>query len=146
MSELDGLVKFTVPAIPIAQPRPRAVAVNGRARVFGAPKSHAVHAFKATCRMAAQQAYRGPPIDRRTGVSIEMLFILPRPSGLPKRFGMDRFPHVKKPDFDNLEKAVVDSLTGICWVDDSQLCSIRTKKFVAAEDEAPHVEIYFRPM
>lgn len=133
-------IRFVVPAIPIAQPRPRAVAVNGQARVFGAPKSHAVHAFKATCRIAApvSEPMRGP-------LRIEMTFVLPRPK-LPKKLGMARLPHTKRPDFDNLEKSVVDALTGLCWLDDSQLCDVRTRKFVAAEGEQPHVEIVIRPL
>jgi Holliday junction resolvase RusA-like endonuclease len=129
---------FTIPAIPIAQPRPRAVAVNGRARVFGAPKSHAIHAFKATCRMVCpiHFAMQGP-------LAIELVFVLPRPK-LPKKLGTHRLPHAKRPDFDNLEKSVVDALTGLAWNDDAQLCDVRTMKWIAAADEVPHVEITIR--
>jgi Holliday junction resolvase RusA-like endonuclease len=132
---------FTIPAIPIAQPRPRAVAVNGRARVFGAPKAHAVHAFKATCRMAFELS--SPPNVLFGALAIEMVFVLPRPK-LPKKLGTHRLPHAKRPDFDNLEKSVVDALTGLAWNDDAQLCDVRTMKWVAAADEVPHVEITIR--
>lgn len=137
-------LRFIVPAIPIAQPRPRAVALNGKARVFGAPTAHPVHAFKATCRMALMKAviYEAPML---VPCAVEMVFVLPRPK-LPKKLGTGRLPHAKRPDFDNLEKSVVDALTGVAWKDDSQLCDVRTQKWIAAVDEAPHVEISIRPL
>lgn len=134
-------LSFIVPAIPVAQPRARAVSVGGRARVFGAPKSHAVHSFKATVRMAAQAAYSGPPIARGVGVDLRLVFVLPRPGGLPKRLGTGRLRHVKKPDFDNLEKSGTDALTGLLYEDDSQLCRVQTEKWIAAVGEQPHVEV-----
>lgn len=133
-------MRFSVPAIPIAQPRPRAVAVNGQARVFGAAKSHPVHAFKATCRCAFGEIGFHIPSGP---IAIELVFVLPRPN-LPKKVGICRLRHTKRPDFDNLEKAVVDALTGLAWKDDSQLCEVRTTKWIAAADETPHVEVCIR--
>jgi Holliday junction resolvase RusA-like endonuclease len=134
-------IRFTVPAIPVAQPRPRAVAVNGRARVFGAPKTHAIHAFKATCRMAYVEASDGGLEEGP--MALELVFVMPRPK-LPKKLGTSRLPHSKRPDFDNLEKATVDALTGLAWLDDACLCDVRTRKFIAATNESPHVEITIR--
>ena len=136
-------IRFTVPAVPVAQPRPRAVAFNGSARVFGAPKSHAVHAFKASCRLAAERARPWPSPPLLGPLAVELTFIMPRPK-LPKKAGAGRLPHSKRPDFDNLEKAAVDALTGLTWKDDSQLCDVRTTKWIAAADEAPHVEVTIR--
>lgn len=136
-------IRFNVPAVPVPQPRPRAVAVNGRARVFGAPKSHAVHAFKATCRLSFSEARWVNPL---TGpVALALVFVFPRPK-LPKKLGTGRLPHAKRPDFDNCEKSVVDALTGLAWKDDSQLCDVRTTKWIAAADEPPHVEVCIRPL
>lgn len=135
-------IRFTVPAVPVAQPRPRAVSMNGSARVFGAPKSHPVHAFKATCRMACEDIVNVP---LEGPLAIVLAFILPRPK-LPKKLGTHRLPHTKRPDFDNLEKSVVDALTGRAWKDDAQLCDVRTTKWIAAADEAPHVEVCIRPL
>jgi Holliday junction resolvase RusA-like endonuclease len=147
VSELlaNNEIRFTVPAVPVAQPRPRAVAFNGKARVFGAPSKHPVHAFKATCRMAAEKAHPwGVPLFD-CPLRLELLFVMPRPK-MPKNRGTDRLPHSKRPDFDNLEKAAVDALTGFIWKDDSLLCDVRTKKVIAAVGESPHVEIVIRPL
>lgn len=143
MSELRSM-HFLIPAIPIAQPRPKATVLNGHVRVYGAKKSHPVHAFKATCRMAfEQQRYGSKPIDYPMG--LDLTFVLPRPK-LPKKYGTDRMRHGKRPDFDNLEKSVVDALTGLAWTDDALLCDVRTQKWIAAEGESPHVEVTLREL
>lgn len=38
-------------------------------------------------------------------------------------------PYDKKPDADNLVKAIADALNGIAYVDDKQICSLKVKKF-----------------
>jgi len=57
---------------------------------------------------------------------------------------LTRFPrirHAKKPDRDNLDKALMDSLTGLLWIDDAQVCDGRITKWIAAGDEQPHVVV-----
>jgi Holliday junction resolvase RusA-like endonuclease len=44
---------------------------------------------------------------------------------------MPRLPHTSKPDRDNLDKAVMDALKGIAWIDDG--------------DEQPHVLLELGP-
>lgn len=138
--------RFTVPAIPIAQPRPRAVSVGGKARVFGAPKTHAVHDFKATVRMAWLKCYQ--PIDLICGkllegpIAVQIVFVLPRPANkIWKKRPMPRIPHTSRPDVDNLTKSLIDALTGQVWRDDAQVYSCSAEKYIAAGDETPHVEV-----
>jgi Holliday junction resolvase RusA-like endonuclease len=136
-------IRFTVPAIPIAQPRQRVTMIAGRPHNY-TPTKHPVNQFKATCQMAAQGladlSYCAPGV----GLALEAVFVMPRPGGLPKRLGTGRLPHAKRPDGDNLLKSLTDALKGICWRDDAQLCDVRTMKWVAAADEVPHVEITIR--
>lgn len=49
--------------------------------------------------------------------------------------------HVKKPDTDNLVKAVKDSLSGLAWRDDSQVCEEFLAKWVCSGTGTPRVEI-----
>ncbi len=135
------MIHFTVPAVPVAQPRPRAVAIAGQARLYEAAKAHPVHAFKASCRLAAREVYTGPPLDEP--LELTLIFVLPRPA---KRDGRkhqseDSYPHTKKPDVDNLTKSCLDALTGLLWTDDTRIWKLACVKQVAAADQQPHVQV-----
>ena len=137
------MIIIHVPAVPIAQPRPRAVSIRGKAMMY-ADHKHPVESFKATVRLAAaavwQEENGAGPLDGP--LSVALVFVLPRPkTKVWKTRPMIRECHIKKPDFDNLAKAATDALTGLCWVDDSQLCDVTIKKWIAAGDEQPHVTI-----
>ncbi len=133
-------IRFIVPAVPVAQPRPRATAINGKARMYEAKQGHAIHAFKASVRLAAQQAYRGAPLDGP--LSLYLNFIFPRPD--TKRWKtkpMPRYRHTIAPDVDNLIKGVCDALNKLAWSDDKQIVTVCCNKWVAAGDEQPHVVV-----
>jgi Holliday junction resolvase RusA-like endonuclease len=132
-----------IPAVPVAQPRHRATSFAGKARIYS-PSNHPVTAFKATVRYAFQQVYKGPPL---TGpLRCSLLFLMPRPKSLIwKRRDMPRLPHTSKPDRDNLDKAVMDALKGIAWIDDAQVCQGELQKWIAAGDEQPHVLLELGP-
>lgn len=133
------MIKVIVPAVPIAQPRARASTFGGHVRIY-TPTKHPVTAFKATVRMAFQQAYQGPPL---TGpLRCSLTFVFPRPQAMIwKKREMPRVWHPKKPDRDNCDKAVMDALKGIAWIDDAQVCAGEILKFIASGDEQPHVVI-----
>lgn len=128
---------FVVPAVPVAQPRHRASVMGGRVHVYGAKSDHPVHAYKATLLHAAREAYDGPPLQGR--VQIDLLFLFPRPQRLIwKKRPMPRCEHVTKPDRDNLDKATLDALKGLLFVDDCQVVG-SIDKLYAAGDEQPCV-------
>lgn len=126
-------VSFSVPGVPIAQPRVKATAIGGHARVY-TPKT--ADAYKAAVALAFRAAYADAPLDGPVLVAIE--FVLPRPKNMIwKRREMPSEWHTKKPDIDNLAKAAIDSLLGLAWVDDSQVCSVILVKRVASGSESP---------
>lgn len=136
-------ITFIVPAVPIAQPRPRATTINGSARMYDAKKSHPIHDFKASVRMSAMQAYQGKPIE--TPLTASMTFVMPRPKSKQwKTKPMPRYPHTGKPDCDNLAKGVLDALNGLLFRDDSQVWTCDICKLVASGDEQPHVLVSFQ--
>lgn len=134
-------ITFTVPSIPIAQPRQRhavrsfggkSVAVNYT------PSAHPVTAFKATVRLALNAAYKGPPLQGP--ITLKAWFVFPRPQNMIwKKRDMLREHHAKKPDLDNCLKSLKDSLGGMAWNDDAQVSEIQAWKSIAAGDEQPHV-------
>jgi len=57
-------------------------------------------------------------------------FALPVPKSMPKS-KQGWLPHTTKPDVDKLFRALSDALTGIAWVDDSQVCVSAINKVYA---------------
>jgi Holliday junction resolvase RusA-like endonuclease len=133
------MIRFHIPAIPIAQPRQRHRVMQSAGRAFAmnfTPSKHPVQAFKATARMAAQTAYQGAPLEGP--IVLRVLFLMPRPGRLRwKKRPMPREWHTSKPDLDNLEKSLKDALSGLIWIDDAQVCEVRKQKLYCCGDEQP---------
>lgn len=145
-------IVFRVPAVPVATPRAKATTFNGRTRMYtptsrkladGSRKSNGVAEFKAQLRQVAASVYHGPPL---TGpVRVDCLFLFPRQaSKIWKSKPMPRYPHTTRPDRDNLDKMILDSLTGILWLNDWLVFAGTIEKWHAAGDEQPGVEIIVR--
>jgi Holliday junction resolvase RusA-like endonuclease len=143
------MIRFTVPAVPVAQPRQRhrvCAPAGGKSFVQNfTPAKHPVQAFKATARLAASGAYFGPPL---TGpLSMIVVFLMPRPGRLIwKKRPMPRCFHESKPDLDNLWKSLKDALKGTVWVDDNQVADAILRKLYASGGEPPHVEVEIRSL
>lgn len=141
-------IRFNVPAIPVAQPRQRHARFGEHIRNYtpttvgkGAyRKPHPVVEFKHAVREASTTAHPDGPL---TGpLRIDLVFVFPRPAGMFwKTKPMPRVPHTKKPDRDNVDKAILDAMKSIIFVDDAQVCDGRIQKWIASGDEQPHVEV-----
>lgn len=137
-------ITFTIPAIPVAQPRQRHRIISTGGKNYAqnyTPTKHPVNAFKSTARMALQSVYTGPPLAGPVAMSV--VFVFPRPSNrIWKTRPMPRERHAKKPDCENVLKSLQDALTGLAFVDDAQICEYRdVSKWIAAGHEQPHVEV-----
>lgn len=78
-------------------------------------------------------------------VHLAVVFYLPRPKALlTKRNAPLSIPHVKKPDTDKLVRSVKDALTGVIWVDDSQVTDVIARKRYCAAGEVPRAVIRVR--
>ena len=66
---------------------------------------------------------------------VELTFIVKRPKAMRKG---KRVIHIKRPDLDNMVKAILDALP---IPDDAVVCSITAKKFYGATGEDPQIEI-----
>jgi len=138
------MIELHIPAVPIAQPRQRTradIKDDGIIAVQNyTPTKHAVNVFKATVRMVAAVQYKGAPLEGP--LRVEIVLVFPRPRKLIwKTRPMPRRWHTIAPDSDNVAKAVKDSLSQLTFRDDSQVCDLDVKKFIAAGDEQPHATI-----
>lgn len=111
-------VSFFVPGIPKGQPRPRAFKMGNRVRVYD---PHTAENWKSCIAVAVQDQLPKNPFQGPVTYSIQ--FYLPRPKNLFRKKDPEGIiPHIKKPDIDNLLKAVFDALTSLgLWNDDTQL-------------------------
>jgi len=125
-------LSFFVAGIPKAQPRVKAYVRGGHAGVY-TPDSAEI--WKQEVR---RQAVANAPESLMSGVvRVELDFFLPRPKTYLDRHGVPKpkspVLHCKKPDLDNLIKAVTDAITDTqrVWLDDSQICEITATKTYA---------------
>jgi Holliday junction resolvase RusA-like endonuclease len=104
------------------------------------PNDHAIHAFKASVRLAFREAYDGPPHDGPVAIRAE--FVFPRPSHMIwKTKAMNRSYKATRPDIDNICKGVLDALNRLAFVDDGQVFFMTATKLLAAGNEQPHTYI-----
>lgn len=141
------MITFVIPAIPIAQPRQRTRVLSVGGRTFAqnyTPTKSPVNVFKAACQAAAFHAIQAP----LTGpLQVWLTFVFPRPKSMTRKRGDNpRAWKSSKPDIDNVYKSLADALTGIAWVDDSQVVWLNVQKFVAAGDEQSRVEVRIEPV
>lgn len=113
-------INIFIPGIPVPKGRPRFFVVHGQPRVF-TPKE--TERYENIVRM---YCIDHRPAEYMTGpVAIAMTFQMPRAKSLPKAQTF----HTKRPDFDNLEKAICDGLKkAAIYKDDSQIFLCTTEK------------------
>jgi len=131
-------LRFTIPGEPQGKGRARIGKVGGFSRMFTPAKTLAYEGLVA---QMAQQAMAGAPLmEGPVSLSLELLHTIPRSA--PKRQRADmlsgRMRPTKKPDADNVLKAICDGMNGVVWRDDVQAVEVRLSKRFA---EVPGVVV-----
>lgn len=118
-----------------AQSRPRA---NFRKRRVYAGESQGLEAYKQIISYEAHKRMVGTPLFREAlGIEINFFFRIPKKPRKPNTW------YTSRPDLDNLEKAVMDSLTHIVYIDDSLICKkLSTKQYCFPGEERTEIFIY----
>jgi Holliday junction resolvase RusA-like endonuclease len=97
-------------------------------------------------RLAAEKAMAGrPPIDRPVIVMMAAVFDIPKSFSKKRRAAAlegGEFP-AKKPDLDNILKALTDAMNGVVVKDDCQIVSVRSSKVYGP---APLVSVTVTPL
>lgn len=137
---MEVLYDIFVPGEPKGQPRPRAFAFHGKARVYD--PGTAEH-WKAQIALALTP---DGIVSTDKPTVVELVFKMPRPKSHYTSKGVLResapWDYTKKPDCDNLAKAVLDALTTLgVWRDDAQVCVLNVRKEYA---EQPGCHIHIR--
>lgn len=84
-------------------------------------------------------------LDGMIEADIKAYFQIPKSAGKNKAMLMcdGNIRPIKKPDIDNIVKAVLDSLNGIAYHDDSMIVSATIQKFYSVQ---PRVEVTLREL
>lgn len=134
------IIKFTIPGEPVGKGRPKFSTFNGHAQAFTPKKT--VN-YENLVKLSFRQAYPDiKPIEKDASllVTITAFFKIPASVSKKKRQEMLDFQisPTKKPDCDNIAKAVLDALNGIAYYDDSQVVTLTVDKLYS---DTPRVEV-----
>lgn len=125
------MVTFVIKGLPKVKQRPRFASRSGKVITY-TPKTTA--SFENLVKLKAENKFKRP-LDGAIGLAIR--FYLPRPQRMIwKTRPMPEVCCDKRPDIDNLAKAIIDGLNGIAFKDDGQIADLHiTKKYHAGDGE-----------
>lgn len=135
-------IEFYIKGEPKAQPRPRAFA-----KKFGSTYSARIYdpgtaeGWKGLIAYYAKCETPATPIEGPVRVDADFYF--PRPGRLLRaKDPAGPIRHVAKPDRDNLDKALLDTLTTLgFWRDDAQVCEGEVRKFYVGKNGTPGARV-----
>ena len=138
------MLSLTILGEPMGKQRPRATFVAGHATIYTPKKTQGYEA-----RFASAFGEKYPdeePLNCACAVTIKAYFSLAKADfnskGEPNKKGTAKLknetPCTKKPDCDNIAKAVLDGLNGVAFQDDNQVTCLIVSK---AYSLRPRVEV-----
>ncbi|WP_186121474.1 RusA family crossover junction endodeoxyribonuclease [Burkholderia gladioli] len=126
-------VAFEVLAIPVPKARPRFARRGARVTTYTPAKTESYEGhvkFMARLAMRSTPPYTGP-------VRLVIYIAVPIPASWSRKRQAEaaagEIGATKKPDEDNVVKALKDAMNGIVYLDDSQVVSNHIEKFYARE-------------
>ena len=128
---------FTVLGAPQGKERPRAAKLRDRTIVYTPKKTRDYEREIAT-------AYRTQCSGMFSGavaIEIHAYYEIPKSASRKRVLDMvsDRERPTKKPDGDNIAKAVCDALNGVAYKDDSQVVDLTVRKYFS---KFPHIQVF----
>lgn len=133
------IVKFNIPGAPVGKGRPKVSTMGGKFSRMYTPAKTAN--YESMVALAASQAMEGKP-PMIGAVHVDMAIQMPIPQSWSKKKQLaaheGRILPTKKPDVDNVIKAVFDGMNGVIWNDDVQAVSVFVRK---TYDTTPGVRV-----
>lgn len=147
-----GLFSFMVRGLPAPQGSKRAIVNRHTGKAVVMEQSTRVRPWRSDVRDGAL-AVLGPHAPWSGPVGVDLDFRLPRPRG---HYGTGRNAELlragaplwpaKPPDLDKLARAILDALTGLAYLDDSQVCLLALGKSYAPGPQWVGVTITLRDL
>lgn len=131
--------------VPVGKGRPRATIQGGFTRIY-TPKETKRFEEEIKFEFMKGNCEQIPVYPRDVALRLNMVFAFPVPKSYSKKKRKECLlglvQHTKKPDADNVAKAVCDALNGYAFEDDSQITVMVLEKIYAEE---PYVEVKIYP-
>ena len=131
------MVEFMVLGAPKGKERPRAAKLRDRTILYTPKKTkdyerEIATAYRTQCRGIFSGA---------VAIEIHAYYEIPKSASRKRVLDMvsDRERPTKKPDGDNIAKAVCDALNGVAYKDDSQVVDLTVRKYYS---KFPHVQVF----
>lgn len=120
-------ISFTIPGEPVAKGRARSFIRAGNIAHYTPDKTAR---YENLVKLAAQQAMARAPLEGSVSLTIRAFFSIPVSWSLKKQraAALGELRHTKRPDLDNVVKAIKDGANGVVWKDDSQVDDVRASK------------------
>jgi len=134
-------IMFTVYGEPVAKGRPRFAKRGNYVQTYTPVKTKS---YEDEVRLLATKAKgSGSTLEGSLSVFIYISFSVPQSYSKRKREAClsGETKHTKKPDLDNVAKAIIDGMNGIIFKDDSQIINLHVTKVYA---EVGKVEVLIR--
>lgn len=129
-------MKIVIPGVPVGKGRPKFSTFNGHAVAYTPEKT--VN-YENLVKLAFQQSGE-TAFDRETQLRADIYayFPIPKSTSKKKRKEMESglILPTKKPDTDNIAKAILDALNGLAYYDDAQVVYLQVSKKYSDEPRA----------
>ena len=131
-------IRFVYKGKPIGKERPRTINKNGKVWSY-TPKKTMEYESQIRNRFLESADFFEAPFftkdyDGKIVININAYFKIPESYSDSRKFLLNGKAYPKKPDCDNLIKAILDALNGIAYKDDSQVYEIHiTKRYNRVE-------------
>lgn len=140
------MIYFKFKGEPVGKGRPRVTARGGKFAHAYTPKKTKDFEDAIRFEFMASNCEKMPVYPKDIPLKVDMTFAF----GIPKSYSKKKheqclngiIQHTKKPDADNVAKAVLDALSGCAMEDDSQVVVMQLEKIYAEE---PYVEVKIYP-
>lgn len=120
------LYKIVIPGEPVAKGRPRVTK-------WGTYTPEKTINYETLVKYMFAEAYPEnlPIVDEMLQVEIDAYFMIPKSASKKKAEAMaaKEIRPTKKPDLDNVAKAITDALNGLAYKDDSQVVNLIARKY-----------------
>lgn len=135
-----SVVAFTIPGEPVAKGRARSFIRAGHVAHYTPDKTAR---YENLVKLAAQQAMADvPPLEGPVTLVVRAFLGIPQSWSLKKQqaAAIGEVTPTKRPDLDNIVKAIKDGANGVTWKDDSQVIDVIASKRYGQ----PRVEVEVR--